>query len=78
MPLPDEFDRIARRHLDGQIGLLYRYAADTADRLTHDLEAADIDIQHWQPAHGATYLSVFAETSNALLARLEADHYRRN
>jgi len=33
MPLPDEFDRLARRHLDGQIGLLYRDAADTADQV---------------------------------------------
>jgi len=31
MPLPDEFGRLARRHLDGQIGFLYRDAADTAD-----------------------------------------------
>ena len=35
-----------------------------------DLEAADIDIQHRQPADGTAGLSVFAETSNALLARL--------
>ncbi len=33
MPLPDEFDRLARRHLDGQIGFLYRDAADTADQV---------------------------------------------
>ena len=35
-----------------------------------DLEAADIDIQHRQPADDTAGLSVFAETSNALLARL--------
>jgi hypothetical protein len=39
-------------------------------RLTRDLEAAGVDTQHPQPAHGAAYLPVFAETSNALLARL--------
>src|ERR1035441_8633842 len=33
MPLPDEFDRLARRHLDVQIGFLYRDAADTADQV---------------------------------------------
>jgi hypothetical protein len=33
MPLPDEFDRLPRRHLDGQIGFLYRDAADTADQV---------------------------------------------
>jgi hypothetical protein len=44
------------------------------NRLTRDLEAADIDIQHRQSAHGAAYLPVFAETSNALLARLGAAH----
>ena len=42
------------------------------NRLTRDLEAADIDIQHRQPADGTAYLTVFAETSNALLARLGA------
>ena len=33
MPMPDDFDRLARRHLDGQIGLLYRDAANTADQV---------------------------------------------
>jgi hypothetical protein len=33
MPLPDESDRLARRHLDGQIGFLYRDAADTANQI---------------------------------------------
>jgi len=40
--------------------------------LTRDLEAADIDIQHRQPAHGAAYLPVFAEIGDALLAKLTA------
>jgi hypothetical protein len=39
-------------------------------RLTRDLEAADVNIQYPQPAHGVAYLSVFAQASNALLARL--------
>jgi hypothetical protein len=33
MPLPDEFECLARRHLDGQIGLLYRDAAETAGQV---------------------------------------------
>ena len=33
MPLPDESGRLARRHLDGQIGFLYRDAADTVDHV---------------------------------------------
>jgi hypothetical protein len=33
MPLPDEFDRLARHHLGEQIGFLYRDAADTADQV---------------------------------------------
>ena len=40
------------------------------NRLTRDLEVAGVDIQHSQPAHGVAYLSVFAQVSNALLARL--------
>jgi hypothetical protein len=42
------------------------------DRLARDLEAAGVDIPHPRPAHGAAYLPVIAETSNALLARLRA------
>jgi hypothetical protein len=42
------------------------------NRLGRDLEAADVDTQHPQPAHGAAYLPVFVETTNALLARLGA------
>lgn len=42
------------------------------NRLARDLEAADVDIQHPQAAHGADYLPVFAEISDALLARLKA------
>lgn len=33
MLLPDESGRLARCHLDGQTGLLYRDAADTADHV---------------------------------------------
>jgi hypothetical protein len=43
------------------------------NRLIRDLEAADVNTQHQQPAHGAAFLPVFAETNNALLARLRAD-----
>lgn len=39
-------------------------------RLTRDLEAAHVDIQHPQTAHGTAYLPVFGEISDALLARL--------
>jgi len=54
--------------------LIASQARSLINRLTRDLEAADIDIPHRQPAHGTAYLPVFAETSNALLARLAATH----
>jgi hypothetical protein len=50
--------------------LIASQARSLISRLTRDLEAADIEIQHRQPVDGAAYLPVFAETSNALLARL--------
>lgn len=52
--------------------LIASQARKLTDRLTRDLEAAGVDIRHPQPAHGAAYLRVFAETSSALLARLRA------
>jgi hypothetical protein len=52
--------------------LIASQARRLMNRITRDLEAADIDIQHRQPAHGVAYLPIFAETSNALLARLGA------
>src|SRR6201996_1547392 len=57
--------------------LIASQARTLMNRLTRDLEAAGIDIQHRQPAHGTAYLPVFAETSNALLAQLKAAHQRR-
>ncbi|HLK00287.1 MAG TPA: hypothetical protein VKU39_10325 [Streptosporangiaceae bacterium] len=54
--------------------LIASQARSLINRLTRDLEAADIDIPHRQSAHGTSYLPVFAETSNALLARLAATH----
>jgi hypothetical protein len=50
--------------------LIASQARNLINRLTRDLEAASIDIPHRRPAHGAAYLSVFAEISHALLARL--------
>ena len=50
--------------------LMASQARSLVNRLTRDLEAAGIDIQHRQVAHGADYLPVFAETSRALLARM--------
>jgi hypothetical protein len=50
--------------------LIASQARGLMNRLSRDLEAADIGIPYRQPAHGAAYLPVFAETSNALLARL--------
>ncbi|HEY7265641.1 MAG TPA: hypothetical protein VH589_29670 [Trebonia sp.] len=50
--------------------LMASQARSLISRLTRDLEAADIEIQQRQPADGAAYLPVFAETSNALLARM--------
>jgi hypothetical protein len=52
--------------------LIASQARSLINRLTRDLEAADIDIQRPRTAHGAAYLPVFAEISDALLARLEA------
>jgi hypothetical protein len=49
MPLPDEFDRLAR-HLDGQIGFLYRDAADTADQV------ADVEQEPELPGRPLGYL----------------------
>jgi hypothetical protein len=54
--------------------LVASQARSLINRLMRDLDAADIDIQHRQPAHGAAYLPVFAEISNALLARLRTAH----
>jgi len=51
--------------------LIASQARGLINRLTRNLEAADIDVRHRQPAHGAAYLPIFAETSNAILARLE-------
>ncbi|MGH3251370.1 MAG: hypothetical protein ACRDOI_34895 [Trebonia sp.] len=52
--------------------LIASQARSLIHRLTRDLEAAGVVIPQRQPAHGAGYLPVFAETSNALLARLGA------
>jgi hypothetical protein len=52
--------------------LIASQARSLMNRLSRDLEAADVETKHPQPAHGAAYLPVFAETSNALLARLRA------
>jgi hypothetical protein len=54
--------------------LIASQARSLMNRLTRDLEAAGIDSQSRQPAHGAAYLPVFAETSNTLLTRLRAAH----
>lgn len=54
--------------------LIASQARSLMSHLTRDLEAADIDTQHRVPAHGAAYLPVFAETSNALLAKLGVAH----
>lgn len=58
--------------------LIASQARSLMSRLTRDLDAAGIDIQHGQPAQGAAYLPVFAETSNALLARLGTAQSRRS
>jgi hypothetical protein len=42
-------------------------ARSLMNRLTRDLEAADVDTQHPQPAHGAAYIPVLVEITNALL-----------
>jgi hypothetical protein len=54
--------------------LIASQARNLANRLTADLEAAGIEIPYQRPAHGAAYLSVFAEVSRALLTRLETAH----
>lgn len=50
--------------------LIASQARSLMNRLARDLQAAGIDLQHQQPAHGTAYLPVFTESSNALLARL--------
>lgn len=50
--------------------LIASQARSLVNHITRDLEAAGIDISYRQPAHGTAYLSVFAEISRALLARL--------
>jgi hypothetical protein len=52
--------------------LIASQARKLVNRLTRDLEAADVGIRPSQSVHGAGYLSIFAETSHALLARLRA------
>jgi hypothetical protein len=54
--------------------LIASQARSLMKRLTRDLEVAGVDIQHSQPAHGVAYLPVFAQASNALLARLATAH----
>lgn len=54
--------------------LIASQARRLMNRLARDLEAAGIDIQHGQSAHGAAYLPVFAETSHALLTWLGVAH----
>lgn len=54
--------------------LIASQARSLVNRITRDLEAAGIDIPHQRLAHGTAYLSVFAEISNSLLARLETAH----
>jgi hypothetical protein len=54
--------------------LIASQARSLVNRLTRDLEAAGIDIPHQQSAHGAAYLSIFAEISHALLVRLGTAH----
>jgi hypothetical protein len=54
--------------------LIASQARSLMNRLTRDLAAAGLDVQHLQPAHGTAYLPVFAEASNALLTRLGVAH----
>jgi hypothetical protein len=54
--------------------LIASQARSLMNRLSRDLEAAGIDIQHRQPAHGTAYLPIFAESSKAILARLGVAH----
>lgn len=52
--------------------LLASQARKLMASLTRDLEAANVDIHHQQPAQGTAYLAVFAEAINALLTHLRA------
>jgi hypothetical protein len=58
--------------------LIASQARRLMNRLARDLEAAGIDVRHRESAHGAAYLPVFVETSNALLAQLGTAPERRN
>lgn len=54
--------------------LIASQARSLMNSLSRDLEVAGIDMQHRQSAQGSAYLPAFAETSNALLARLGVAH----
>jgi hypothetical protein len=56
--------------------LIASQARGLMNRLSRDLEAADIGVRYPQQAQGAAYLPVFAETCNALLARLRGVYQR--
>jgi len=53
--------------------LIASQARSLLDRLARDLEAADINI-HQRPVHGADYLPVLTETSDAILTQLGTAH----
>ena len=54
--------------------LIASHARSLLSRLDHDLEAADIDVQHQPLARGTAYLPVLTQTSNAILAQLRTVH----
>ena len=54
--------------------LIASQARSLINRLTRDLAAADLDVQHPQASHSTSYLPAFAETTNALLTRLGVTH----
>jgi hypothetical protein len=49
-------------------------ARDLMERVAPDLEMAGLDVIPKYPSHGTVYLSVFVDTVNYLLAKMEAAH----
>lgn len=54
--------------------LISSRARDLMERVAPDLEMAGLDVLPKYPSHGTAYLSVFVDTVNSLLAKMEATH----
>ena len=53
--------------------LISSRARDLMERVNHNLEIAGLDVSPRRPAHGAEYLSAFADTVESLLAKMSVE-----